>query len=153
MKTLKKCIQTLVRVACGDGNLLFNVGPMPTGQIEPRQVRRLEEMGRWLEKYGVSIYGTRGGPFIGNAWCASTHKDNRIYVHVLNWHSDTLRLPGIDRKIVQKKLLTGGDVEVKQSADEIVITVAREYQRQIDTIVVLELDASAAGIDPVEVPM
>ena len=52
-----------LRVAGGDGNLLFNVGPMPDGRIEPRQVERLKEMGAWLSKYGESIYGTRGGPF------------------------------------------------------------------------------------------
>jgi len=45
MKSLKECIQTLLRTAGGDGNLLFNVGPMPTGEIEPRQVERLKEMG------------------------------------------------------------------------------------------------------------
>ena len=63
MKSLKECLETLVRCAGGDGNLLFNVGPMPDGRIEPRQVERLEEMGEWLSKYGETIYGTRGGPW------------------------------------------------------------------------------------------
>ena len=27
MKSLKQCLQTLIRTAGGDGNLLFNVGP------------------------------------------------------------------------------------------------------------------------------
>ena len=35
MKTLKECLETLIRCAGGDGNLLFNVGPMPDGRIEP----------------------------------------------------------------------------------------------------------------------
>ncbi|MBN2580022.1 MAG: alpha-L-fucosidase, partial [Pirellulales bacterium] len=48
IKSLKECIQTLVRVVGGDGNLLLNVGPMPDGRIEPRQADRLREMGRWL---------------------------------------------------------------------------------------------------------
>ena len=48
MKSLKECLQTLVARAGGDGNLLFNVGPMPDGRIEPRQVERLTEMGAWL---------------------------------------------------------------------------------------------------------
>ncbi|UCE47268.1 MAG: alpha-L-fucosidase, partial [Phycisphaerales bacterium] len=74
MKSLKQCIDTLVRVVGGDGNLLFNVGPMPDGRIEPRQVERLREMGVWLEKYGQSIYATRGGPFKPGLWGASTHK-------------------------------------------------------------------------------
>ena len=43
MKSLQECLQTLIRTAGGDGNLLFNVGPMPTGEIEPRQVERLKK--------------------------------------------------------------------------------------------------------------
>jgi alpha-L-fucosidase len=62
MKSLKECIHTLVRVTGGDGNLLFNVGPMPDGRIEPRQVDRLKEMGDWLRQYGESIYGTAASP-------------------------------------------------------------------------------------------
>jgi alpha-L-fucosidase len=52
-----------VLCAGGDGNLLFNVGPMPDGRIEPRQVERLKEMGAWLARYGDTIYRTRGGPW------------------------------------------------------------------------------------------
>jgi len=86
MKSLKQCIQTLVWVVGGDGNLLFNVGPMPDGRIEPRQVERLKEMGDWLKKYGHTIYGTRGGPFKNGTWglarrysysAANPQKDNR----------------------------------------------------------------------------
>ena len=62
IKSLTECLHTLVRVAGGDGNLLFNVGPMPDGRIEARQVERLREMGAWLKQYGESIYATRGGP-------------------------------------------------------------------------------------------
>ena len=64
MKSLKQCLQTLVHCAGGDGNLLFNVGPMPNGEIEARQVERLKEMGAWMKKYGETIYGTRGGPYM-----------------------------------------------------------------------------------------
>ena len=53
VKTLEKCLHSLIRSAGGDGNLLFNVGPMPDGKIEPSQVTRLKEMGQWLQKYGI----------------------------------------------------------------------------------------------------
>jgi alpha-L-fucosidase len=152
MKSLAECIQTLVRVVGGDGNLLFNVGPMPTGEIERRQVARLREMGDWLRKYGQSIYSTRGGPFKGNSWCASTHSGSRIYVHIFNWHGDTFRLPPINRKIKTASLLTGGNIEVEQTEDAINIIVTKQYQREIDTIAVLELDGSAGEIEPMEVP-
>jgi alpha-L-fucosidase len=152
MKSLAECIQTLVRVVGGDGNLLFNVGPMPTGQIEPRQVARLKEMGDWLREYGQSIYSTRGGPFKGNSWCASTYRGNRIYVHIFNWHGETFRLPPVNMKITSASLLTGGDIEVKQGKDAITMIVPERYQREIDTIAVLELDGPASEIKPVGVP-
>ena len=116
MKSLKECIQTLVRVTGGDGNLLFNVGPMPDGRIEPRQVERLKEMGDWLRKYGESIYGTRGGPIKTTAQLASTCKGNTIYVHVLTWPGDTITLPALPKRIVGSSLLTGGTVN--RAADE-----------------------------------
>ena len=59
-----ECIHVLVSCAAGDGNLALNTGPMPDGQIEPRQVEIFQGIGAWLKKYGESIYGTRGGPFL-----------------------------------------------------------------------------------------
>ncbi|MCY3020326.1 MAG: alpha-L-fucosidase [Planctomycetota bacterium] len=148
MKSLKECIQTLVKCAGGDGNLLFNVGPMPTGEIEPRQVERLKEMGQWLAKNGASIYATNGGPFRPGAWGCSTYKDSTIYVHVLNWQGDSVTLPAIQKKIVSSSLLTGGAAQVKQSDEGIEISVPQADRPEIDTIVVLNLDGPAAEANP-----
>ncbi|UCG59503.1 MAG: alpha-L-fucosidase [Phycisphaerales bacterium] len=151
MKSLKECLHTLVRVAGGDGNLLFNVGPMPDGRIEPRQVERLREMGTWLKDYGQTVYATRGGPFKPGPWGGSTCKGNRIYVHVLDWQGETLQLPPIDRKVVRGTLLTGGTVELKRTEEGIAVNVPERYRRDIDTIVALELDGPAFEIAPVAV--
>jgi len=148
MKSLKQCIQTLVWVVGGDGNLLFNVGPMPDGRIEPRQVQRLREMGRWLKKYGRSIYGTRGGPFKTGSWGASTHKGSTIYIHILNWDSDTITLPPIPKKVIASSVLTGGTATVKQTAEAIEISVPKAHRRELDTIIVLKLDGPANEITP-----
>jgi len=152
MKSLEECIQTLVRVVGGDGNFLFNVGPMPDGRIEPRQVERLKEMGAWLYKYGQSIYATRGGPFMPGPWGASTSKGSTIYVHVLNWPDENLRLPPIPRKIVASSILAGGTVIVGQSDKGIEISVPKPDRNELDTIIKLELDGPAGGIPPVGLP-
>jgi len=149
IKSLKKCIQTLASVVGGDGNLLFNVGPMPDGRIEPRQVDRLKEMGRWLKKYGQSIYDTRGGPFKAGPWGASTYKDNTVYVHILNWENDTITLPSIPKKIVASSVLTGGTAKVKQGKEAVEISVPKTYQQELDTIIKLQLDGPAGEIVPV----
>ncbi|MHC4890861.1 MAG: alpha-L-fucosidase, partial [Planctomycetota bacterium] len=148
MKSLKQCIQTLVWVVGGDGNLLFNVGPMPDGRIEPRQVDRLREMGQWLKQYGRSIYGTRGGPFKSGSWGASTHKGNTIYVHILNWPDETLTLPPIPKKIISSSLLTDGTATVTQTAEAIEISVPQAHCQELDTIIVLKLDGPANKITP-----
>jgi alpha-L-fucosidase len=148
MKSLKQCIQTLVSVVGGDGNLLFNVGPMPDGRIEPRQVDRLREMGVWLSKYGSSIYGTRGGPFKTGSWGASTNKGETIYIHVFNWDGDTIILPPIPRKIIASTVLTGGTATVKQTKEAIEISIPKAYQQEIDTIIALKLDGPASEIAP-----
>jgi alpha-L-fucosidase len=158
MKSLKECLETLIRCAGGDGNLLFNVGPMPDGRIEPRQVNRLEEMGDWLRKYGETIYGTRGGPWKPTKSLASTRRGSTIYVHLLDWNGKTVTLPNIPRKIVRSSALTGGTARVQQAAGSISIAIdppgvrpqeaGQATQPQIDSIVKLELDGSAMDLEP-----
>ena len=143
MKSLKECLQTLIKCAGGNGNLLFNVGPMPSGEIEPRQVQRLKEMGAWLAKYGESIYGTRGGPWKPGKGYVSTHRGDVIYLHVLAWDGDSLKLPPLFGRIVKAEVLTGGAVEMKQDAGGLVLSVPAADRREIDTIVELKLDRAA----------
>ena len=59
----------------------------------------------------------------GRYWGGSTHKGNAIYLHVLRWPADTIRLPPIKRKIVGCSVLTGGRAEVKQTAEGIAVSV------------------------------
>ncbi|MGQ9576323.1 MAG: alpha-L-fucosidase [Thermoguttaceae bacterium] len=146
IKSLKDCLQTLIKCAGGDGNLLFNVGPMPDGRIEPRQADRLKEMGDWLRQYGQSIFGTRGGPFRRAGWGAATSKDNTVYLHLLDPKLDPVVLPPIDKKIVSSRVLTGGSATVKQDAEGIEISVPAADRKEIDTIVVLTLDGPAAEL-------
>lgn len=152
MKSLEECLNTLVRCAGGDGNLLLNVGPMPTGAIEPRQVERLKEMGVWLRQYGESIYGTRGGPYMPGPWGASTSKDNRIYIHVLDWPEEGLILTPLPKEIIGSSLLTGGTVTVSQAENGIRMEVAEADRQSIDTIIVLDLNGPASDIPPIKWP-
>ncbi len=153
MKSLKECIDILARSVGGDGNLLFNVGPMPNGKIEDRQVKRLKEMGAWLDQYGETIYETRGGPFKPGPWGASTYKGKTIYLHILDWEeSETLLLPQIDETIVSHRVLTGGEAAIEQTDRGIEVKIPADQRHPIDTIVALELEGPAAYIPPVDLP-
>jgi len=138
-KSLEYVIFTLVNVVTGDGNYLLNVGPGPDGYIEAAYVERLKEVGQWLEKYGESIYNTRGGPHPNGEWGGFTRKDNIVYVHVLDWTKMPEVLPAIDQKIARATCLTGGRVKYKQSKTGLEISVTGQPEDTIDTIIKLEL--------------
>jgi len=148
VKTFAQCLNMLIRCAGGDGNMLLNVGPMPTGEIAPEQVGRLKEMGAWLAKYGASIYGTRGGPFKPGRAGVSTHKDRTIYLHIQRWPDETLTLPAMPAKIVRSTALTGGVVAMKQTAGAVEIALPAGDRQESDTIIALELDRPASEIAP-----
>ena len=134
MKSLKQCIQTLVRCAGGDGNLLLNVGPMPTGEIEPSQVERLKEIGDRLKVNGESIYGTRGGPFAPKLllWGSVTQKGKKLYLHITNKpEGSTIDLPGLKTKI--NRIYAFADASETCS-------VSREFETQYIDITGIELD-------------
>jgi len=153
VKSPERCLEVLIRCAGGDGNLLFNVGPMPTGAIEPVQVERLKAMGQWLQKYGESIYGTRGGPYRPGTWGASTCRDDVVYLHVLQWPEEgPLVLPPLDAKIAESRVLTGGDCAVAQTEAGLSIDVAEAQRGNPDTIVVLTLDRAALTVPVVMTP-
>jgi len=144
MRSLRSCVQLLAAVAVRDGNLLLNVGPTPEGTIEPRQIRRLAEVGEWLGRYGESIYGTRGGPVTPAPWGGSTYRGNTVYLHILDWPEDTLTLPALQRRIVASQSLTGRTVSVRQMNEGIEVDVPPPDRDAMDTIIALDLDGPAA---------
>jgi alpha-L-fucosidase len=140
IKSIEDCVRILVRCATGGGNLLLNVGPMPSGEIEPRQAEVLKGLGAWLSRYGESIYGTRGGPVRNGAWGGMTNKGNVVYVHILEWDGDSVKLPALKAKIVESRVMTGGEAKIEQAADGIVMRMPVGSQDKLDTIVKLELE-------------
>lgn len=144
-RTAKECIQMLASCASGDGNLLLNVGPMPTGEIDSGQVAVLRQIGEWLRKYGESIYGTRGGPYHNGTWGGATYHGKALYLHVFNWKGNSLQLPPLKAKVLKATALTGGKPEVLQDGNALRITLAPDAQDPIDTVIKLDLDAPAAS--------
>lgn len=154
MKSLSECIRTLLYTAGGDGNLLFNVGPMPDGRIEPRQVERLKEMGLWLERHGDAVYGTRGGPYKPGEWGASTCKGNKINLFVMDWPKEgPLRIPALPMKCVKAVSKTGGTLKISQSEGLMEIAVSEEHRNPIVTVIELTVDGQAVEIEPVDVAL
>jgi alpha-L-fucosidase len=132
--------QRLVRAAGNNSNLLLNIGPMPNGVIQEEFVTRLHAVGEWLSKYGNSIYGTRGGPVAAGDWGVTTQKENKIFVHVLNWNAPLLALPPIPEKITSAKMLPDSSAaEFMQNANGVILKLPAGKADEVDRVVVLTL--------------
>ena len=152
IKSAGEAIRILAECAGGDGNLLLDVGPMPDGRIEPRQVEVLKQVGDWLDKNGESIYGTRGGPWKPTKAIASTRRGKIIYLHILHVQVGTIELPDIAGKIKSASLPQGGQVEFTQHDGKFTLTVPAASGKATDLVVKLTLKASAMDLPVIEIP-
>jgi alpha-L-fucosidase len=119
-KSAQFLIRSLVEVASRGGNFLLNVGPRPDGTIQPEFQKRLHAIGDWLSVNGDSIYGTTYGPVQGMTSLRTTSKDNKIFIHVLDWPRAALEISGIKPKVVSARLLaTGQSLEFAQTEDKL----------------------------------
>lgn len=109
LKSATECIHTLIKTIGGDGNLLLNVGPMPDGRIEPRQVDILKEIGAWVKTHEEAIYGTRGGPYTPTETIATTHKGKILYVFVMDGAQE-IELPALEGVKVRMAEMLGDAV-------------------------------------------
>lgn len=74
-------LRSLIRVVSGGGNFLLNIGPMDDGSVVPFESAVLEEIGKWLERNGESIYGTTQSPFRSRfTWGDVTRKSEVLYL-------------------------------------------------------------------------
>lgn len=152
IKSVGEVIHILADCAGGDGNLLLDVGPMPDGRIEPRQVDVLKQVGAWLKKNGESIYGTRGGPWKPTKTITSTRKGKDIYLHILRGKNETIELPDIARKIRSASLPDGGKIQFVQQGGILQLTVPLTLRDASDTVVKLNLDGLATDLAALEIP-
>jgi len=139
-KSTGELIRYLARAAGNNANFLLNVGPMPNGEIQPEFVKRLKEMGQWLQEYGESIYGTRGGPVAPGPWGVTTQKENKIYVHVLDWDFPELALPVPAARVKSASLLRDSrKISFSATPSGMLLELPAPQAGEIDRVVELEL--------------
>ncbi len=83
-KSIPALVHYMVNAAARNANFLLNVGPKPNGQIQKEFVDTLAKMGKWMEQYGASIYGTRGNVVPEQDWGVVTKKGQRLFLHILH---------------------------------------------------------------------
>lgn len=108
-KSADMVVTMLIDTVSKGGNLLLNVGPNARGELDPRAVERLKEVGRWMRLHQRAIYGATQAPsdFACPPDCRLTYnpESHRLYVHVLAWPFKFLHLPGMAGRVEYAQLL------------------------------------------------
>ena len=116
-------IKYLVQTAAKGANLLLNIGPRPDGTLPDESLQRLEAMGRWMEKFGETIYGTTAGIVPEQPWGVSTRKGHRNFLFVFKDTSEVL-VPLEDTDVVEcRDYATGTHLEYRRVKDGIRISL------------------------------
>jgi alpha-L-fucosidase len=139
-KTPKQLIEYLVNAAGRNANLLLNVGPMPNGEFPPEAIANLQQVGKWLQRNGESIYGTRGGPMAPQPWGVTTTKGDRIFVHILKEIAQ-IDLPGLSHVCSAYELYGHRKIDFHASAAGIKLMIPPSTSNEgLDRVVVLDLN-------------
>ena len=128
-KTPEYFVRLLAKVAARGGNVLLNIGPMGTGEIDPKDQAILRGIGKWMSAYGSSIYGTQRSPLAPQAWGETTLKGSTLFLHVLDWPHNG-------------KLVVGG------LPGDPVITVPQVAPDPVDSVIPFQIKGTP-GSDPV----
>ena len=98
-KTREKLL-SLLKVVSRGGNYLLNIGPKGDGTVVPYEAQVLSGIGKWLEKNGEAIYGTKANPFPGfYTWGEITVKRNTVYLILSGEQTSNIELPVLSGKI------------------------------------------------------
>ena len=137
-KSTKELIHYLVKAAGKNANLLMNIGPQPNGELPAVAIQRLKEVGEWMQVYGETIYGTRGGVITPREWGVTTQKGDKLYVHILNSQDKGLFLPLTEK--VKKAVLfkDQSKVDFKQDKNGVLLML-KQVPQDVDTVIELTL--------------
>ena len=78
---------------------------MPNGEIQEEHINSLEKIGKWVSINGETIYGTRKGPINPTDELVSTRKENKIFLHLLNFEENELVINNLKEKIKKVYIL------------------------------------------------
>lgn len=115
-KTSGQLIRILADTIAMGGNLLLDIGPRADGTIDERQVRILEDIGRWTGKHAEAIYGSRAGIprdyFHGPSTLSRDRKT--LYLFLDGRPNEDVVIKGLDNRVLRARVL-GNDAVVKHA--------------------------------------
>ncbi len=141
-KSVKQLVHYIVNAAGRNANFLLNVGPMPNGKIQTEFNDTLAAVGKWMQQYGESIYGTRGNIAPVQEWGLLTAKNKTIFAHILKTEKGQpyIFIPELKQKILTATLLKDkSNIRFKQQPEGTFIYLKDVAMDETDTVIQLNI--------------
>jgi alpha-L-fucosidase len=142
-KTTKQLIRYLVNATGRNANFLLNVGPMPNGKIQQEFIDTLQQIGKWLQAYGQTIYDTKGNIVSPQEWGVISGKDKTLYVHIMEFPPGQpyIFIPELKQKIIAASLFPDkSKIKFKQLPEGVFIYLDGVKADAVDTVVQLNIN-------------
>jgi len=115
-KSPKQVLGYLITCARDGGNYLLNIGPKADGSVPRESVQTLNAVGRWMDRYGQTIFGAETCDVKSSSFANFTRKGKTLYVHLHSWPGSECGIGGLRTRIESARLLPGNDpVEFEQN--------------------------------------
>ena len=138
-KSTRELLECLVNNVSRNGNFQLNVGPMANGQLPTPAIRRLREIGAWLNSNGEAIYQAKPVDAPEPSWGRLTERQDlqRIYALILqNGRELSLRkFRDFSRAVI---LETGQELPIRQTEKNIILTLPEECCSQDINVIALQ---------------
>jgi alpha-L-fucosidase len=141
-KSVRTVVSNLVKCSMYGGNYLLDVGPMPDGRLPDECLKRLHEVGEWMNHYGESIYGTRRSTVLYGSFGQFTQRGNTVYAHVDFWIGTEMVISGVKARLKTARFLDSGKpVHFEQNGNRILLKgLPAEPPHSPGPVIALEFD-------------
>ena len=152
-KPTRELIKNLVKNVSLGGNYQLNVGPMGNGRFQKAAIKRLREIGAWMDVNGESVYETTTCPLGKMPWGRVTYRrldENRtiLYLHLWEYTPETaVCLDGASGNVIEARALeTGQPIHVEPCEGGVLVRIPKALNP--DSLPVIRLDMCEDGALP-----
>lgn len=107
-RPLADIMTNLATAVAGGGNLLWNIGPRPSGEVSAYERSILGAMGNWVKRHAEAVYGSGPCPYINRGVGPFAAKGSTVYWFMCHWPGRTAVVPNIANRVIRASLLTTG---------------------------------------------
>ena len=133
-KPTHQLIHTLVDIVSKGGNLLLNIAPDPSGELDDTAYVRLKEIGEWMKINGEAIYNSKPiAPFKKGKICFTEGKNAEVYMIYLADTNEVMpseiRINDFFPKANAKVMLLGADnLKADIAGNMMIIKINEKHQ-------------------------